>query len=198
MRINQVASQLKAPSATINEAIAQLHQNGNGLFPSDRYETLTEPQIAAIRDHLTAPQQPQQRSQSQGAPRGGSARSVGGAFGVVNQQINQSAAVAGVQSAREAVQTMKTTAMHLLLNCSPDEIDDLALSELGLETIEDGGAANLMGELLGGLGKHRGPILEFSPQNPMIAGTVNPALKSLSAASESVTEPVGEPSSPSA
>lgn len=198
MRINQASNQLKTPPAKINEAIAQLYSQGNPLFPRDRYDEITPEQLDAIRQFLATPQQPQQQATQGATP--GSARSVGGAFGVINQDVQQAAAVAGLQMAREAAVTAKATATHALLNYSLDELDQLVLDQLGLAKIDDGSSDVIMGELLGGLGKQRGAILDFSAPNPIlaIAGMQQSTQPALSASSESATEQAGEPSSPSA
>lgn len=191
MRLNQVANQLKIVPAKIQEAIAQLHQRNHSLFPSAEINDLNEAQVQAIAQHLANPQ-PEQGA----GPQPGSAREVGGAFGVVNQRINKTAAAAGVQIAREAVQTVHATATHLLINYSPEEIDRLALEQLGLDAIEDNGADQMMAGVLSSLGKRRGAMLDFAQPSPAmaLAGIQPAAQRALSASSSSDTAEAGSDS----
>lgn len=191
MRLSQAANQLKIAPTNIQKAIAQLHQYNHPLFPSAEINDLNEPQIQAIAQHLANPQ-----SEQGAGPQPGSAREVGGAFGVINQRITQTAAAAGVQIAREAVQTVHATATHLLANYSPEEIDRLALEQLGLGAIEDNGADQTMADILSGLGKRRGAMLDFTQPNPAMAlAGIQPSIqRSLSASSSSDTAEAGSDS----
>jgi hypothetical protein len=193
MRLNQVASQLKIAPAKIQEAIAALHQRRHPAFPSSTVADLSEVQVEAIAQYLRNPQQ----EQSTGA-QPGSAHDVGGAFGVISQQFNEAAATAGVQIAREAVRTAQATATHLLVNYSPDEIDDLALRQLGLGAIEDNGASQGMASVLSSLGKPRRAMLDFTPNhsNPILslAGVCPPTQQALSASSDNATAEAGSDS----
>lgn len=191
MHINQAARQLSTPPVKIQEAIAQLHQRNHPAFPSADIKDINEAQVQAIAQYLANPQ----TEQGSGA-QPGSAREVGGAFGVVNQRINKTAAAAGVQIAREAVQTVHATATHLLINYSPEEIDRLALEQLGLDAIEDNGADQMMASVLSGLGKRRGAMLDFAQPSPAmtLAGIQPLAQLVLSASSNSDTAEAGSDS----
>ena len=195
MRIAQASNQLKTPPAKINEAIAQLHQQGHTLFPRDRYDEITPEQLDVIRQYLAAPQQPQQQSgQSTGSSSGM------GAVQEIERKYAHAGHATGVRAAAVFVESADQAATHLLLSASVGDIYALN-DQLGRDRFDDSAAVQLA-NALNSLGKPQAvaPSFDFSAANPIlaIAGMQPSTQPALSASSESVTEQAGEPSSPSA